>query len=201
MSRLHRDDVGTPIEDAGCAKRILVNLVRVRAAARAAAAAAAAPRSALTPPPPRTPARALQAVGVAAGALGAWGMLVFRRGGSTDPRRNPAVLFSGLLLDVAPLTAGGAALYTVTSCTLEANRGAKDWRNSVRGGCGGVRRERALAWLPPPPLSPPSAHRPRRRPAARWPARSCSASSSGRLPPRLSARSSLQLPRQDQICA
>ena len=74
-----------------------------------------------------------QAVGVAAGALGAWGMLVFRRAGaSADPRRNAAALFGALFLEVAPLTAGGALLYTATSCTLEANRGVRDWQNSVR---------------------------------------------------------------------
>jgi len=153
----------------------------------------------------------MQAVGAAAGVLGAWGMLVFRRGGaSADPRRNAGALFrvsvppracarravaprragllspppsalaapfylQALLLDVVPLCTAGAGVYSVrtraaggaratcvffllggavrrtriffatsraharrplqvVSCTLEANRGAADWRNTAAGG-------------------------------------------------------------------
>jgi len=210
MSRLHRDDVGTPIEEAGCGKRVLVNLVRGCWVGGPRAAAALVDHLFLLPRSPPTPARRSAGGGRRsrrARRVGHARVSARRRVGRPAAQRGSAVsrerqhapraarrlrarlarpppapapthyaalpaCSQALLLDVVPLCTAGAGVYSVrtraaggeqlvffllggavrrtrifatsraharrplqvVSCTLEANRGAADWRNTAAGG-------------------------------------------------------------------
>lgn len=94
MALVNKADIGTPLREEACFKRVMINT----------------------------------GIGFAAGLVGAWGLLVFKRP-SADPRLNPAKLYRQFALEVAPMTTAGALLFTGVSCAMESSRG-KDWRNA-----------------------------------------------------------------------